>query len=1009
MFKRAFLFIACALSLVAKGQERYSISRFSNKDGLPANAVNALEWDPTTGVLWIGTEGGIVRWDGSNFEVSKKTEGRVMQMGVLDAEKKTLFALCDDDFIYEIANGQIRGKRRYQPSNPDPAIHVADSIALFNQMRTKAKELPLTGWISLVHSSPDTFLISTDKCLYYFEGQQVHLLQKDLGYSGFYKIKNHVLVSNNNGLWFFNQERKKLELISIPGWNMRQFRFVKNDNDHLPMAYHGTTLYRFVPDSNFHVWNIEPLFSKLPQGFHPNVVRELTELGMIVIGDGINGIYVLRKQYIHQLTDTTRKIDPALLVTYGQGLLNDGRIVGHSGIVYDRNGPIPGVTLPIHGSVHLYRFGNGLYFPNPEGIQRYNVITNKLELLESLPNDACEAIAQTRNELYFIGGARVFKLSGDRMQAVYQFPLERTNGKALRNYTAAEWAPGVLALGSDNYIRFVDIDRKQISAIKVSESAPIRHIWPRPDGAFICSYGEGIFLLQKGKVYALPADKSGYLRFAHAIVPDGHGFCYISTNNGLFKVSEKALKNAALTKAPVYYHYLGREDGLEQTELNGGGLPAYLQLPDKSISFPTMNGLAQFHPDSVHIAPPSGNISAHASADGLELKSFPAKLPAQTKNLQFDVTISFWGSSENNYGWYRLRRNGEAGDESQWIMFNPSRQRVFNFTALKPDPYDFEIRTFNGFESGNFAIKSFHFEVAPPWYATRGYTVIWALLVCALVWLTIYLRTRQLRMQSVQLEKTVVHRTQEIEQQKQQLGSQLKLVSEAHDLKERLIAVISHNIITPLRYIHRATTMMRDDARSLDPALREKAVDSINDTSLELELLSVNLLNWIKLQHKQVQVAPEAFTFSEIADHIKSLLGPVAKSKGQKIIVESSCDTPIFQYKDAIQVILYNLVLNATTHSGGTTTKFMCSHENDNYVLTVEDNGTGISKAMQMKLTGDVSPDTLKETENQGKGFGFIIIRDLIQFIGGQLTFEDQSSGTKILVKFQNQVHMESE
>ncbi|RYY40480.1 MAG: hypothetical protein EOO08_04940 [Chitinophagaceae bacterium] len=1000
MRKLLLFLLLFGCTLLSAAQPRYSIAHYTNKDGLPANGVTGLEWDESTGLMWIGTEGGLVRWDGNNFEARTETEGRVLRLGVVDKRKGIHYAYCDDQSLYEMQQGQIRKRGMYKDFAPSDTTLRAFLVACHAALTQPV----MPGWLQPLPGTDHDFLTCRNGMLYDRRGGDARLLRTGVQLPAFFDLGNEAYLIDRQGLWRYDARARRMQRLCTPGWNPLKVRFLRNAERAAPMFYAGRKLFRLLPANNSGECRLETIFDAMPSDLYPRFVRELPAQGTIVLGDGINGIFVLRRNSVRQLTDSSGRISSAQLVTYGQALLPDGNIMGHSGVVYDRKGPIPGRSLPVQGTLHLVPFGHHIYFPIGNFLFRYNLITQTSEQFDSLDGSGYPLLAQTKGQLYLLGGRYFARLEHDRMSVFYTLPLSENGGEPMRNTSATEWAPGVFALGDGNRIRFFDVATKQSRLLTVSNKAAVRFMWRSGQNLYICTYGEGLFLLRNDSVLALPRDKSNYLRFAHAIVPDGHGFCYISTNNGLFKVSEKALERSAGTGSPVCYYFLGREDGLEQTELNGGCTPAYLRLPDGTLSFPTIRGLAQLHPDSVRIAAPPGIILVRARADGRELLQTTNRLDPQTRLFQFDITIPSWSAPQNLYGWYRLRRTGEAASESSWIEFDPTRQRLFNFSALKPDAYDFEVRTFNGFQPGNFAHRSFHFEIAPPWYAAQRAIVLWLLLASLLVWAFVFLRTRQLRRRSLQLEATVELRTREIENQKGQLRHQLQLVSEAHDLKERLISVISHNIITPLRYIHRATTMMRDDARSLDPVLREKAVDSINDTSLELELLSINLLNWIKLQHRQMHVVPEHFSFAEVSDHVRSLLGPVARSKGQEIKVAGPADTQVYQYKDAVQVIMYNLVLNAIAHSGGTTTTLAVRRDGDAFVLSVRDDGTGMPEALQMKLLGDEAPrNALKETDNQGKGFGFIIIRDLVHFIGGQLRVENAKPGTIISVRFRAQ------
>lgn len=992
------LLLALGCLLQAAAQPRFSVTHYGNKNGLPANGITGLEWDSTNRLFWIGTEGGMVRWDGSSFATQPETEGRVLQVGPLGTAGNELYAFCEDHSLYRIRNGQIRRWKHYEDIAPPDTT----AASFFQACRASLTAIVWPEWLHALGPSPDDFIaFRVNGQLWLHDRNGGHLLLDNVQhYVASFSAGGEVFFLTQEKFYRFDRKLRQLRIEQTTGWEPAQWRYVRNKGGLLPLFYQGSRLCRLRPGAGPDDWVLEPLFTGLPTDLFPRFVREVPEQGLIVLGDGINGIYALRRKSIRQLTDTSGRFASAQLVTYGQGLLPDGTVLSHSGLRYDRNGPLPGKPFPVEGSYHLFPFGPYLYFPLSARLWRFSVYRHTTERIGNLDSTTSLVFATTQGHLLAIGAGSVQQLEQDSFREVYRFPAPASGTAPLRNFSAIEEGPGRLILGSENYVRYLDLRNGSLRTVKVCAKAAIRYLWQTTYGLYVCTYGEGLFLLHRDSVYALPRDKSGYLRFAHAIVPDGHGFCYISTNNGLFKVSEAALAQAAGSGAPVCYYFLGNEAGLDQTELNGGCQPAYLRLPDGRLSFPTINGLAQLQPDSVRIAPPPGVILVRASADGRALDTLPARFDARTRLLRFDVTMPFWSSSENLYGWYRLRRSGEPLSDAPWIGFDPATQRQFSFTALRPDAYYFEIRTFNGFGPGNFVVRTVPFTIAPPWYATTRALLLWLLLAGGLVWALIYARTRQLQARGAQLEQTIRHRTGEIERQKQQLGQQLQLVSEAHDLKERLISVISHNIITPLRYIHRATTMMREDARSLDPALREKAVDSINDTSLELELLSVNLLNWIKLQHKQVQVVPEGFYFSEIAGYVKSLLGPVAKMKGQRIDVTGD-DVALHHYKDALQVILYNLVLNAVTHSGGTHTTIGCVREGTVFLLWVEDDGRGIPDTLSRKLFGgEGTGATLKETDNQGKGFGFIIIKDLVRFIGGELDSDARAAGTRITVRF---------
>ncbi|HSC37830.1 MAG TPA: hypothetical protein VLD19_08170, partial [Chitinophagaceae bacterium] len=59
------MFLCCCAA--AFGQDNYIIQHYTNENGLPANGIRGMELDKKNGFLWIGTQAGLVRFDGAHF------------------------------------------------------------------------------------------------------------------------------------------------------------------------------------------------------------------------------------------------------------------------------------------------------------------------------------------------------------------------------------------------------------------------------------------------------------------------------------------------------------------------------------------------------------------------------------------------------------------------------------------------------------------------------------------------------------------------------------------------------------------------------------------------------------------------------------------------------------------------------------------------------------------------------------------------------------------------------
>ena len=112
-----FLFFLFTLSLFADPIKKGYISKtYSSTDGLANNIVSSIDQDKN-GFLWIGTYGGISRYDGSEFRTY------TMKDGLSFDAVRTVFADKDNDDVWVgtelgltiIRNGKISSDQNEFP------------------------------------------------------------------------------------------------------------------------------------------------------------------------------------------------------------------------------------------------------------------------------------------------------------------------------------------------------------------------------------------------------------------------------------------------------------------------------------------------------------------------------------------------------------------------------------------------------------------------------------------------------------------------------------------------------------------------------------------------------------------------------------------------------------------------------------------------------------------------------------------------------------------------------
>ena len=143
------------------------------------------------------------------------------------------------------------------------------------------------------------------------------------------------------------------------------------------------------------------------------------------------------------------------------------------------------------------------------------------------------------------------------------------------------------------------------------------------------------------------------------------------------------------------------------------------------------------------------------------------------------------------------------------------------------------------------------------------------------------IRTRQLQLSETKLKSLVEEKTIELTNQNQVLEKNNRIMS-------RLISIISHDIVTPLKFIQVAGKNLLSKKEKIAEDLKQETLAEITNTAQELQNLSTNILNWIRFQRKNRLLQQVDFNPSEIAEQVIRILGPSARIKN--IHIENKID-----------------------------------------------------------------------------------------------------------------------
>lgn len=183
--------------------------------------------------------------------------------------------------------------------------------------------------------------------------------------------------------------------------------------------------------------------------------------------------------------------------------------------------------------------------------------------------------------------------------------------------------------------------------------------------------------------------------------------------------------------------------------------------------------------------------------------------------------------------------------------------------------------------------------------------------------------------------------------------------------------------------------------------LQQETIGEMTNTSQELQLLSTNILNWIKYQNENRRMLKETFNIHEMVNQVLGILQSLARQKNLIISNETDPSFEINQYYEPLKILLYNLLTNSIRFTDRGAISVNAKPDGSFIILSVTDEGIGMSAEQVQKLLGEeVVIISANVDHKRGHGLGFLIIKDLVKTMGASLDIKSKKeSGTTVMVK----------
>lgn len=225
------------------------------------------------------------------------------------------------------------------------------------------------------------------------------------------------------------------------------------------------------------------------------------------------------------------------------------------------------------------------------------------------------------------------------------------------------------------------------------------------------------------------------------------------------------------------------------------------------------------------------------------------------------------------------------------------------------------------------------------------------------------------------------------------------------NIQDEFIATVSHELRTPLTSIRGFSQTLLASWDKIDDENKKKFIKIIEDQSNRLIHLVENVLSVSKMN-----AGGEVLKKVDVNDVIKRIIPMFTEQyKTRKFVQKLNSSLPPARLDDdKFQQILTNLIDNAAKYSTDGKTVTISTELSENFVeIKITDEGVGIKENDYDKVFKKFSRlENHLTSTTQGNGLGLYITKQLVENMGGQISFTSEiNKGTtfRVLMPVYNQ------
>ena len=924
-------------------------------DGLPSNSISALYVD-SYGLLWIGTESGLARYDGYEmFTITQYDDGNGQTAfgavnGITeDSEGNLLLNVGGRRMLYD--------RRSHSVSSLGEEGRKAFTDLHGRQWNIEVSTLSADDFHKKIAIPTGSFSNSSHIGLYKDKAETIWL----------YSFDDETLLRSNDG--------RTWQPLHLPNDNTNGGNAIRclADNDHgtvfIATDHQGLFCYQRTDGTVSQIQRT----GQFPWEIASNNVSQVVvdKNGTLWLGHYKKGISYWNPSFNGLTRRGSGLGDVSVMLTDSKGTTwigTDGNGLFHE----TSGGRIEPTSLPHVVVSSLMEDSRGRLWVGTYNSGIYRITAGKTEKLDKangyLIDDNCwRMVEDGLGRVWVSSGFGSLMMIDGETDACKE--IKDKSGKVINGLSLSKDGKGRILVGTYSGLQVIDPNTMQVNNVlgnkegKKFLSPMITSILCDSRGWVWLGHDVGLSVwnpLDDAVIYVTMKDNGLSGNIIKSMVEDKLHRVWVTTSNGLSALTVKQADG----KIDLIVSNYEATDGAESYEFNAN---AGIARADGLLLFGCADGYVAANPEMM------------LSPDGIKRKVMFSQIAASGRQFDendesmvldhdaYNITLYLYTGNLLDAGRVRFAWKLEGGN-GDWVY---TTRPTVSFASLSPGHYTFRAKVQN--DDGTWSEERIlHIQVSPPLLLSWPMKALYVLLLAGLIagWFWRYRRRNQQKMEE---EKKRMEQEQAVH---------------IADAKLQFFTNVSHDLRTPL-------TLIISPLQSL---MKESMPESVKKRLQVIDKNAHNLLEQINtlLDFRKLDVGADTLHLrsDDFAGFIKSMVAsftPYADERHIKLEY-SSDEAQLFMKFDTEKVrkIMYNLLSNAFkfTQADGRISIRLYLEKGRVYV-SVADSGQGVPDRDKERIFERFYQSQQRDDTKTGSGIGLHVVSEYVRMHDGRVWVSD--------------------